>query len=82
MTETEIYNIINAIIPNNETSWHLTKKFCNEAVTNIKNVVSIELKPIYGVHVLFNGEWVLASNHLRGHYTTEGNYQYEIVLTF
>lgn len=80
MERTEVYNKIHAIIPDNERANDLTKYFCNNIVTDIKNVISIELKINYDCHVIYNNEWIRAASTIKVNYTTEGNYKYDITL--
>ena len=80
MTKQEVYTKILAIVPDSKRAEELTKYLCRNTVTDIKNVIEIEMKPNYDCHVIYNNEWIKAASTIKVVYTTEGGYKYDITL--
>jgi hypothetical protein len=80
METAEVYNKIRAVIPDDERANYLTKYLCNNIVTNIKNVTSMELRFNYDCHVIYNNKWIKAASTIKVDYTIEGGYKYDITL--
>lgn len=80
MTKQEVYTKILAIVPDSKRAEELTKYICINTVTDIKNVIEIEMKPNYNCNAIYNGQWVTVASSLDVDYTTKGNYKYQLTL--
>ena len=58
----------------------MTKNLCRNTVTDIKNVIEIEMKLNYNCNAIYNGQWVTVASSLDVDYTIEGNYKYQLTL--
>lgn len=80
MTKQEVYTKILAIVPDSKRAEELTKYLCINTVTDIKNVIEIEMKPNYNCNAIYNGQWVTVASSLDVDYTIKGNYKYQLTL--
>ena len=80
MTKQEVYTKILAIVPDSKRAEEMTKNLCRNTVTDIKNVIEIEMKLNYNCNAIYNGQWVTIASSLDVDYTIKGNYKYQLTL--
>ena len=80
MTKQEVYTKILAIVPDSKRAEELTKYLCINIVTDIKNVIEIEIKLNYNCNAIYNGQWVTVASSLDVDYIIKGNYKYQLTL--